>query len=335
MPNTRESPKNAPPNIVHWLVRTAVFCVFYAGQSVIINFSQFLGLLIWPFSKAYYQSYILQTQKSYGVLLMAINQFFAPSNFVITTDESAKDVLRTMWINGTKLELNIPSRIMLIANHQGMQFFQFIFLKRNWTEDKENMDKTLTKIANSKDPLWLLIFPEGTLVSEITRKTSKNYADKNGLVDPKFVLLPRSTGLHFCSSKLQKSVDYIYDLTIGLEGVKPGEYPEDIYTLRRIYFEGLYPPNIHIHIRRYRLCDLPSDEDKFAEWLRARWNEKDMLMTEFYLNGRFTSIYGRPKVIASRLNTVFELCQIWYFIVPSLVLWYLVNTCGVALPKIP
>ncbi|KAG9295389.1 hypothetical protein G9A89_013418 [Geosiphon pyriformis] len=385
---TRESPRDTAPNLVNWLVRTAAFCAFYAGQSVVINFSQFLGLLLWPFSKAYYQYYILQTQKSFGVLLMAINQFFAPSNFVITTDDSAKDVIKQTW-NGAKVELNIPERIVLIANHQiyadwlyiwcfaylanahgaikiilkdslkwmplfgwvskdlmlrafvaryfrlGMQFFQFIFLKRNWASDQENMDRTLGNLANSKDPLWLLIFPEGTLVSECTRKISKIYADKNNLVDQKHLLLPRSTGLHFCTEKLQKSVEWMYDLTIGLEGVKPGEYPEDIYTLRRIYFEGRYPPNIHVHIRRFRTSDLPSDENKFTEWLRARWNEKDMLMTEFYVNGRFTSIYGKPKIVPARLNSVFELGQIWYFIIPlAPIIWYFVNAYEFALPKI-
>ncbi|CAJ0647932.1 9793_t:CDS:2 [Entrophospora sp. SA101] len=98
-----------------------------------------------------------------------------------------------------------------------MQFFQFIFLKRNWAVDKGPLTKQMTRFARSNDPLWLLIFPEGTIVSEETRVTSKKFADKTGLVDHKYVLLPRSTGLHFCKSALGKSIDYLYDLTIGLE----------------------------------------------------------------------------------------------------------------------
>lgn len=63
-----------------------------------------------------------------------------------------------------------------------MQFFQYIFLKRNWAADKGPFSKTLSNLAVSKEPLWLLIFPEGTVVSDVTRIASKKYADKVGLV---------------------------------------------------------------------------------------------------------------------------------------------------------
>lgn len=49
--------------------------------------------------------------------MVAINQFFAPSNFVITVDKSAKGVLKQSW-NGAKVELDMPERLILIANHQ-------------------------------------------------------------------------------------------------------------------------------------------------------------------------------------------------------------------------
>ncbi|CAG8502669.1 8897_t:CDS:2 [Rhizophagus irregularis] len=308
-------------NLVQWLVRTAVFVVFFAGQSAALNFSQFLSLLLWPFSHSYYQSYIKHTQRCFGILLVAINQFFAPSNFVITVDKSAKGVLKQSW-NGAKVELDMPERLILIANHQGMQFFQYIFLKRNWATDKGPFSKTLSTLATSKEPLWLLIFPEGTVVSDVTRITSKKYADK---VDHEHVLLPRSTGLHFCAGSLHKSVDYVYDLTIGIEGVRRGQFPEEIYTLRKIYFEGQYPRNIHLHIRKYAISEMPEDEDKFTEWLRQRWIEKDALMEEFYTKGRFTG-YESPRTVPMKLNSVFELTQIWYFIVPLVpIMWYFSN----------
>ncbi|CAJ0884180.1 6046_t:CDS:2 [Entrophospora sp. SA101] len=166
-----------------------------------------------------------------------------------------------------------------------MQFFQFIFLKRNWAVDKGPLTKQMTRFARSNDPLWLLIFPEGTIVSEETRVTSKKFADKTGLVDHKYVLLPRSTGLHFCKSALGKSIDYLYDLTIGLE-------------------------------------EIPQDEDKFTIWLRDRWSEKDVMMEEFYKNGRFSS-YESPRIVPMRLmNGFFELLQIWYFVIPLIPLLY-------------
>ncbi|CAJ0760541.1 24228_t:CDS:2 [Entrophospora sp. SA101] len=306
--------------LVQWIVRTAVFCVFYAGQSVVLNFSQFLGLLLWPLPNDFFKNYIIHTQRCFGILLVSINQFFAPSNFIVTTDKSAKDIIKITRNNSVKLEL--PERIILIANHQGMQFFQFIFLKRNWAVDKGPLTKQMTRFARSNDPLWLLIFPEGTIVSEETRVTSKKFADKTGLVDHKYVLLPRSTGLHFCKSALGKSIDYLYDLTIGLEGVSREIYPQDIYTLRSIYFEGKFPRNVHVHVRRYKISEIPQDEDKFTIWLRDRWSEKDVMMEEFYKNGRFSS-YESPRIVPMRLmNGFFELLQIWYFVIPLIPLLY-------------
>jgi lysocardiolipin and lysophospholipid acyltransferase len=91
-----------------------------AGQSAMINLSQFIGLLLYPFSKGLYQAYIEQTQRCFGVLLVAITQFFAPSTFVVTTDESAKGLVKKDWKNG-RLFLDIPERIILTSNHQVCQ----------------------------------------------------------------------------------------------------------------------------------------------------------------------------------------------------------------------
>ncbi|CAG8495089.1 10443_t:CDS:2 [Acaulospora morrowiae] len=299
-----------PLNLVQWLVRTAVFCVFY-GKSLELRTrlayspTYFAALLFWPFQNNLFHNLIVHTQRCYGTLLVSINQYFAPSNFIITVDETAKGVVKQTW-NGAKIELDIPERIILIANHQGMRFFQFIFLKRRWAADKGALVKVMNSLASSKDPLWLLIFPEGTVVCEATRKSSKNFAEKIGTVDHEHLLLPRSTGLNYCTQTLRKSVSHIYDLTIGLEGISAGQYPEDIYTLRKIYFEAKYPRNIHIHIRRYAISKIPDDEDKFAEWLRQRWVEKDALMSEFYTKGKFPTSES-SKVVPLKMNSVFEL----------------------------
>jgi len=67
--------------------------------------------------------------------------------------------------------------------------------------------------------MWLLIFPEGTNLSSNGRINSKKWADKVGLEDMQHLLLPRSTGLHFCIQELRNTVDWLYDCTIAYEGV--------------------------------------------------------------------------------------------------------------------
>ncbi|CAG8472403.1 2824_t:CDS:2 [Gigaspora rosea] len=293
-------------NIINTMVRSAAFCVFYAVQSIAINFSQFAALLIWPLNKNLFRNIIIHTQKCYGILLVTITQFFAPCDIIITTDESAKGVLSP----SPNCKFNIPEKIILIGNHQGMQFFDFIFLKRSWASDQGTLNKKLEEISNSEDPMWLLIFPEGTLASKETRGWSQKYAAKIGVVP------------------LKKSVHYIYDLTIGFDGVPKGVYPEEIYNLKGIYFQGVFPSNVHMHIRRYAISEIPDDKDKFGEWLRQRWIEKDKLMDTFYAQGRFPTV-DSPRRLPVRLKSFNEIAFIWYFVFPFV--WLVWNFSGLML----
>ena len=101
----------------------------------------------------------------------------------------------------------------------GMQFSQFIFLKRNWEKDKPNLAGHLQKLNEPSKPMWLLIFPEGTNLASDTRVKSKKWAAQNGIQDMHHQLLPRSTGLQFVIQELRQTVDYVYDCTIAYEGV--------------------------------------------------------------------------------------------------------------------
>lgn len=101
----------------------------------------------------------------------------------------------------------------------GMQFSQFIFLKRNWEKDKPRLSRHLQKFNKVSDPMWLMLFPEGTNLADSTRENSKKWADKNKIEDLQNLLLPRSTGLQFCLQELRKTVDFVYDCTIAYEGV--------------------------------------------------------------------------------------------------------------------
>lgn len=101
----------------------------------------------------------------------------------------------------------------------GMSLSKFIFLKRDWEQDKAGLAKHLQSLSKPDEPMWLMFFPEGTNLAPSTREKSKQWAEKNGIKDMQHVLLPRSTGLHFCLLKLRETVDYVYDCTIAYEGV--------------------------------------------------------------------------------------------------------------------
>ena len=170
----------------------------------------------------------------------------------------------------------------------GCQFYNFIFLSRKWEEDQSTFKTHLAKLKNPKDPMWLIIFPEGTNLSATTREKSKKWAEKNGLQDMKHQLLPRSTGLRFCLQELRESTEWLYDCTIAYEGVPPGQFGQDIFTLRSSFFEGRPPKSVNMHWRRFHYDTIPIDNGKaFEVWLRNRWREKDYMLEYFNRNNRF------------------------------------------------
>ncbi|KDN37273.1 acyltransferase-domain-containing protein [Tilletiaria anomala UBC 951] len=169
----------------------------------------------------------------------------------------------------------------------------------------------------------LLIFPEGTLVSKLTKPKSRAFADKLGISDLRNMLLPRSTGLLFCLRTMAAEIDdlYLVDYTIGYPGIPPAGYGQSYYTLRTVYVQGVPPPAVHMNciiskvpsradplardaqaMRVPPVGALPpsseasgadayqpseAEREAFDLWLRKRYQLKDQLMDRFYQDGDF------------------------------------------------
>ncbi|PYH94949.1 acyltransferase [Aspergillus ellipticus CBS 707.79] len=183
---------------------------------------------------------------------------------------------------------------------QGMTFYGFIFMARKWLSDKPRLQHRLEKLktrhtrsqsgSHQYDPMWLLIFPEGTNLSVNTRRRSKEYGAKQGISSLKHELIPRSTGLFFCLQQLQDTVEWVYDCTVAYEGPPKGSLPDKYFTLRSTYLQGRPPTSVNMHWRRFAVSEIPlEDQDEFDSWLRGRWTEKDQLLDEYYEAGRFPS----------------------------------------------
>lgn len=111
---------------------------------------------------------------------------------------------------------------------QGMMLYGFIFMARRWLSDKPRLQHRLEKLQTKRvastpgsplyDPMWLLIFPEGTNLSENTKRISDAYGKKQGVASYNHQLLPRTTGLFFCLQNLRGTVDWLYDCTMAYDG---------------------------------------------------------------------------------------------------------------------
>jgi 1-acyl-sn-glycerol-3-phosphate acyltransferase len=111
----------------------------------------------------------------------------------------------------------------------GMMFYGFIFMSRKMATDQPRMEHRLRKLkevhsgplsgTSGLDPMWLMLFPEGTNLSANTKNRSQAWADKIGVKNMEHQLLPRATGTYFCLTQLKGTVDYVYDCTLAYEGV--------------------------------------------------------------------------------------------------------------------
>lgn len=290
-----------------------------------ISASQFIGAPLKYVDTKFYDAYMAWTKESFAVLMTTITQWWAPTVVRVSGDESMKGQLFQMK-DGT-LKCNFPHRLIMMGNHQlytdwlylwwiaytnkthghiyiilkeslkqvpiigwGMQYYNFIFLSRNWEQDRYKFKKHLDLLKDPDDPMWLLIFPEGTNLSESTREKSAKWAEKTGIPDMKHQLLPRSTGLQFCLQELRPSTNWLYDCTIAYEGVPKGMYGQDVFTLKSSLFDGRPPKSVNMYWRRFKISDIPFDDDEqFSRWLINRWREKDYLLEYYYKFGNFPS----------------------------------------------
>jgi len=288
-----------------------------------ISATQFLGAPLKMLDPEFYNAYMAFTKQSFGVLITSMTQWWSPTVVRVSGDRSIPKQLFKR--PDGSLECKFPSRLVMMANHQlytdwlylwwvsytnnmhgyiyiilkeslknipiigwGCQFYNFIFLKRDWEADKKSFEEHLSRLSDANKPMWLLIFPEGTNLAKSTKEKSRQWAKKNGLVDMKHQLLPRSKGLQFCLKNLRDTTEWLYDCTIGYEGIPPGQFGQDIFTLRSSMFEGRPPKSVNMHFRRFKISEIPIDDDKaFEVWLRNRWREKDYLLEHFVRYNEF------------------------------------------------
>lgn len=168
-----------------------------------------------------------------------------------------------------------------------MQVASFIFIHRKWEEDRSHMANMLKYFCDIREPLQLLLFPEGTDLTANTRARSDDFAEKNGLPKYEYVLHPRTTGFTFIVDTLRKgnNLDAVHDITVA--------YPKNIPQTERHLVLGLFPREIHFHVQRYPLSVLPEQADHLQAWCQKRWAEKEKRLREFY--GASPRLFDNPE----------------------------------------
>ncbi|KAM8945391.1 lysocardiolipin acyltransferase 1 [Pelodytes ibericus] len=171
-----------------------------------------------------------------------------------------------------------------------MQVAAFIFIHRKWEDDKNHFEAMLDYFCDIKEPLQLLIFPEGTDLTENTKARSNKFAEKNELQKYDYVLHPRTTGFTFIVDRLREgnNLDAIHDITVA--------YPHNIPQTEKHILNGNFPKEIHFHVRRYPVNSLPASKDELQLWCQERWQEKEDRLRAFYEGERYFDASRRSRI---------------------------------------
>ncbi|KAE9586175.1 hypothetical protein Lal_00010177 [Lupinus albus] len=161
----------------------------------------------------------------------------------------------------------------------GFHILEFIPVERKWEVDEQILYHKLSTFKDPQDPLWLALFPEGTDYTEKKSEASKKFAAEVGLPVLTNVLLPRTKGFYACLLALRGSLDAVYDITIVY---KNHQCP----SFRDIVF-GIDPSEVHLHVRRIPMDEIPVSETKASSWLVDTFKMKDQLLSDFKVQGHF------------------------------------------------
>ena len=127
---------------------------------------------------------------------------------------------------------------------------------------------------------------------------------------PTHVLLPKSTGLHHSLTTLHSDVEYLFDFTVGYSGLTAKDVPYYSYLIDNVFFRGIYPKEVHVHIQRIPVSSIPgvhtatpetpiTDKNKedFSVWLRNKFMEKDKALSVFFETGTLDPESKAPKKV--------------------------------------
>lgn len=151
----------------------------------------------------------------------------------------------------------------------GMTFLDCIFMKRDWTRDRENVVGRLQKFKKVGAPIWVNLYPEGTRLKPSKLLAAQEYAKKANLPIPHHVLIPRVKGFLATLEGLEGHLDAVYDLTI----VYPDGKPPSLWAL--LSAEG---QDVKVEIKRFPISDLPTDPEQRSQWLMELYRQKEFVI---------------------------------------------------------
>ncbi len=202
-----------------------------------------------------------------------------------------------------------------------------IKLSRNWEKDKDNFGKQIDKIkTTNKTKQVILIFPEGTRLTNKKLDEAKQFSLSNNLPVYQNVLVPKAKGLWFIINHLAKTkkLGRVWDLTLAIpKFLGKQAYVSDIL--------GKPIGPIYGIMRELQVNQDYQDLELFKKWLFKNWKMKDDFLTHYksfvYKKIIFEDLKYRHLAMVSLVSLIFSLGLTTkygrYYLVISFVLAYI------------
>lgn len=270
---------------------------FLVVSLLVINLLQMASLVLLPFSRqgfralnrafanAWWGWCVLYAERLQGVHVVITGDDIpvGENAIVIANHRDYSDIVMLLFLGARKGRLGDMKWFVkdvlkyLPGVGWGMLFLDCIFVKRAWTADRASVEKTFAKVKNNNIPIWLMSFLEGTRLNPAKLETSHRHMARLNLEPTQHVMFPRTKGFVASVRGLGDHIQAVYDVTIAYEGAVMKLWELLVGRSR----------NVHLHVRRFPVAELPQDDRELADWAITLFAEKDRLMQQFDEVGTF------------------------------------------------
>lgn len=293
LPPLRRS--SSGPAAVGRTLRGALVALYLFGSLLLINVLQTASLVLRPFSRAAFRRVNRWFADRFWAWCAWTTLSVHHTRAVMSGDEVPRHENALVIVNHQTMT-DVQALFLLARRAQrlgdlkwfvkdslkyapgfgwGMTFLDCLFVKRDWTADRARIERVFRRVVSGRVPLWLISFSEGTRMSPANLAASRRYAAEHELVPPRHVLLPRAKGFVASVTGLQGHLAAVYDVTIGYVDGLPSLWQWAKGEMREV----------HLHVRRFAVAELPTAPEGLGAWLHERFEEKDARLDRFYSVG--------------------------------------------------
>lgn len=292
------------PGKLMYLLIVILFINFFISGLLVNFFQLILWVTVKPASPTLYRKINYYCLYSLWIQLVFISDWWSSSTCSILTDDKTWEMMgkehaivlmnhseEVDWLMGwvvcEQSRLLASSKVFMKKAMKWVpvvgwtwQFAEIIFLQRNWEQDRLPMEQQLTNLADYPDPVWLLMFAEGTRFTPSKHEASVAFAKKSGLPPLQHLLVPRTKGFLLTLQQLRGKIPAIYCATLAFnmkEGAKPTL--KSMLLGRRVIGEML--------LERIPIDEVPEDPAKAALWLHENYHHKDQMIDVYKKEGAF------------------------------------------------